>query len=72
MCGLFIKKCSYKILGSKSNDIVLHYGFYVIKSHDLKGSFFSPHISNRLAMGGNKNSCNDIKINVIEHAFVIG
>jgi len=61
MCGLFIEKCSYEIFGSKSKDIVLHYGFYVIKSHDLKGSFFNPHISNKLAMGGNKNSCNGIE-----------
>jgi hypothetical protein len=72
MCGLFIEKCSYEIFGSKSKYITLHYGFYVIKLHDLKEVFFNPHISKKLAMGGNKNSCNGIRINVIEHAFVVG
>jgi hypothetical protein len=72
MRGLFIEKCSYEIFGSTSKDVVLHYGFYVIKSHDLKGRFCSPHISNKLAMGGNKNNCNGIRINVIEHAFMVG
>jgi hypothetical protein len=61
MCGLFIEKCSYEIFGSKSKDRVFHYGFYVIKSHDLKGNFFSSHISNKFAMGDNKNSCNGIR-----------
>jgi hypothetical protein len=42
MCGLFIEKCSYEIFRSKSKDRILHYGFYVIKSHDLKGNFFVP------------------------------